>query len=87
MLGLVSLAVFGLCFVRKIAVVGSGALYFIVGTVVLSTVFGVSLYQIAYKPGHRPSEPLFVIKSVFAQYQKNIRGLILTRYDIWTFLL
>ena len=44
-----------------------------------------SKYQIACKPGHRPSEHLFVIKSVFAQYQINKKGLILTGYDICTF--
>ena len=30
-----------------------------------------SKYQIACKPGHRPSEHLFVLKSVFAQYKSN----------------
>ena len=45
-----------------------------------------SKYQIACKPGHKPSEPLLVIKSVFVQYQKNGKGLILTGYDIWTYI-
>ena len=44
-----------------------------------------SKYQIACKPGHRPSEHLFVLKSVFAQYKKNKKGLILSGYDISTF--
>ena len=30
-----------------------------------------SKYQIACKPGHRPSEHLYALKSVFAEYQKN----------------
>ena len=36
-----------------------------------------SKYQIACKPGHRPSEHLFVLKSVFELYQKSNKGLIL----------
>ena len=36
-------------------------------------------------PGHRPSEHLYVLKSVIAYYEKNKRGLILTGYDIKTF--
>ena len=36
-----------------------------------STLFeNLSKFQIACRPGHRPSEHLFVFKSVFANYQK-----------------
>ena len=44
-----------------------------------------SKFQIACKPGHRPSEHLYVLKSVFELYQKNKKGLILTSYDISAF--
>ena len=44
-----------------------------------------SKYQIACKPGHRPSEHLYVLKSVFSYYKSKNKGLLLTGYDISTF--
>ena len=44
-----------------------------------------SKFQLACKPGHRPSEHLFVLKSVFTQYKQNKKGLLCTSYDISTF--
>ena len=41
-----------------------------------------SQYQIACKPGHRPSKHLYVIKSVMAYYKYEKKGLIITGYDI-----
>ena len=42
-------------------------------------------FQIACVPGHRASEHLFVIKSVFLYYQTKNKGLILSSFDIMTF--
>ena len=42
-------------------------------------------YQLACKPGHRPSEHLYVLKSVFAHYSRKKKSMILTGYDIQTF--
>ena len=41
-----------------------------------------SKFQIACRPGHRPSEHLFILKSVFANYQKKGKGLILAGLDL-----
>ena len=41
-----------------------------------------SKFQIACKPGHRASEHLFVIKSVFAFYQSKNKGLIMSSFDV-----
>ena len=42
-------------------------------------------YQLACKPGHRPSEHLFVIKSMMALNQSNNKGLLMTSFDLKTF--
>ena len=44
-----------------------------------------SKYQIACKPGRRPSEHLFTIKSIIAFYQKQKKGIILSSLHISTF--
>ena len=44
-----------------------------------------SKYQIAGKPGHRASEHIYVIKSVFAFHQSKNKGLILTSFDLRRF--
>ena len=41
-----------------------------------------SKFQIACKPGHRASEHLFVIKSVFAYYQAKNKALIMSSFDV-----
>ena len=46
-----------------------------------------SKFQIAGKPGHRASEHLFVLKSVFAHYQSQNKGLILVSFDLKRFFL
>ena len=42
-------------------------------------------FQIACVPGHRACEHLYVLKSMFAHYEKQKKGLILTGYDVKTF--
>ena len=42
-------------------------------------------YQIACRPCQRPSEHIFVLKSVFNQYKNKKKGLILSSFDIQTF--
>ena len=44
-----------------------------------------SKYQIACKPGHRPSEHLFVIKSVISLYQQQGQGLLISSFDLRKF--
>ena len=44
-----------------------------------------SKYQIACRPGHRSSEHLYVIKSVFEKYKMENKGLIVTSYDLKKF--
>ena len=44
-----------------------------------------SKFQIATKPGHRPQEHLFVLKSVIALYQFQGKALILQTYDFSKF--
>ena len=44
-----------------------------------------SKYQIACRPGHRPSEHLFVLKSVIANYMKEKKPMILASYDLRKF--
>ena len=44
-----------------------------------------SKFQIACKPGHRPSEHLFVLKSVLALYTSRKQGLILSSFDLKSF--
>ena len=44
-----------------------------------------SKYQLACRPGHRPSEHLFVLKSVMAKYVKEKRPMILSSWDIRKF--
>ena len=41
-----------------------------------------SKYQIACKPGHRPSEHLYVMKSVMAKYHEQKKCLLLSSWDI-----
>ena len=43
-------------------------------------------FQIACKPGHRASEHLFVLKSVFALYQSRGKPLIVTTFDVYKVL-
>ena len=51
-----------------------------------STLFeNLSKFQIACKPGHRPSEHLYVFKSVFAKYQQDKKGLLIKSYDLKKF--
>ena len=42
-------------------------------------------FQIACRSGHRPSEHLFVIKSVFAKFQQDGKGILVTSYDLEKF--
>ena len=42
-------------------------------------------FQLACKPGHRPSEHLYVVKSVIAHYTKQKKGILVSGYDIRTF--
>ena len=42
-------------------------------------------YQIGGKPGHRPSEHLFVVKSVIAHFKMMDRPLLLQVYDLCKF--
>ena len=42
-------------------------------------------FQIACKPGHRPSEHLFVIKSVINHYYKNGQGILINSFDLRKF--
>ena len=44
-----------------------------------------SMFQIAGKPGHRASEHLYVLKSVFAYYQSQNKGLLVTSFDLRRF--
>ena len=44
-----------------------------------------SKFQIACKPGHRPSEHLFVVKSVMALYNSLNKGLIFSSFDLRKF--
>ena len=44
-----------------------------------------SKYQLACKPGHRPSEHLFLLKSVFAYYNQKKKGILVAGYDIKSF--
>ena len=44
-----------------------------------------SKFQIASKPGHRSSEHLFVLKSVFALYNSRKKGLIISSFDLKSF--
>ena len=44
-----------------------------------------SKFQIACRPGHRPSEHLFVIKSVFGKFQRDGKGMLATSYDLEKF--
>ena len=44
-----------------------------------------SKFQIACRPGHRPSEHLYVLKSVFAKFQKEKKSILLTSIDLKTF--
>ena len=44
-----------------------------------------SKYQIACRPGHRPSEHLFVVKSVINHYKSKKKGLIATSFDLKKF--
>ena len=44
-----------------------------------------SKFQIAGKPGHRASEHLYVLKSVFAHYQSKNKGLLVTSFDLKRF--
>ena len=44
-----------------------------------------SKYQIACKPGHRPSEHLFILKSVYQKYKNENKGLLITSYDLMKF--
>ena len=44
-----------------------------------------SKYQIACKPGHRPSEHLFVIKSVISFYQNEGQGILMNSFDLRKF--
>ena len=44
-----------------------------------------SKFQIACRPGHRPSEHLFVLKSVFALYNSRKQGLIISSFDLKSF--
>ena len=44
-----------------------------------------SKFQIACRPGHRPSEHLFVIKSVLGKFQKDGKGILATSYDLEKF--
>ena len=41
-----------------------------------------SIFQIACKPNHRPSEHIYVIRSIIAYYIENKKGLIVTGYDL-----
>ena len=43
------------------------------------------MFQIAGKPGHRASEHLYVLKSVFAYYQSQNKGLLVTSFDLRRF--
>ena len=42
-------------------------------------------FQIACKSGHRPSEHLFVLKSVFANFKKQKKPLLVTSIDVSKF--
>ena len=44
-----------------------------------------SKFQIACRPGHRPSEHLFVVKSVINYYRNIKKGIIATSFDLKKF--
>ena len=44
-----------------------------------------SKFRLACRPGHRPSEHLFVVKSIFALYNANNKGLLISSFDLKTF--
>ena len=44
-----------------------------------------SQFQIACRPGHIPSEHIFVLKSVFAKLEKEKKGLLVSSFDLKTF--
>ena len=41
-----------------------------------------SIYQIGGKPGHRPEELVFVIKSIVAKYRSQAKTVIIQCYDV-----
>ena len=60
------------------------------GTIVVSlikeTLFeNMTKFQIACRPGHRPSEHLFVLKSVIAYYKDKKKGLLISTFDLKKF--
>ena len=44
-----------------------------------------TIFQLACKPGHRPVEHLYVVKSVIAHYSKQKKGILVSGYNIRTF--
>ena len=46
-----------------------------------------SKFQIACKPGHRPSEHLFTLKNVFEKYKNEGKGLIVNSFAMKFFLI
>ena len=42
-------------------------------------------FQIACRPGHRPSEHLFVVRSVISYYKEKNKGLLITSFDLKKF--
>ena len=53
---------------------------------VKETIFrNMSIYQIAFRPGHCPSEHIFVVKSILASFKEQKKGLIASGYDLRKF--